>query len=37
MYAVDEINRRHGRYSVHPLSLSAGRGWDMRQQKVSPR
>ena len=37
MYAVDEINRRHGRYSVRPLSLGAGRGWDMRRQKVSPR
>lgn len=37
MYAVDEINRRHGRYSVRPLSLGAGRGWDMRRQKVLPR
>ena len=37
MYAVDEINRRHGRYSVRPLSLGTGRGWDMRRQKVSPR
>jgi DNA polymerase V len=37
MYAVDEINRRHGRHSVRPLSLGAGRGWDMRRQKVSPR
>jgi DNA polymerase V len=37
MYAVDEINRRHGRHTVRPLSLGAGSGWDMRWQKVSPR
>ena len=37
MYAVDAINRRHGRYTVRPLSLSADRGWDMRRQKLSPR
>jgi DNA polymerase V len=37
MYAVDEINRRHGRYTVRPLAVSSGRGWDMRRQKLSPR
>jgi DNA polymerase V len=37
MYAVDAINRRHGRHTVRPLSLGAGRDWDMRRRKVSPR
>lgn len=37
MYAVDAINRRHGRYTVRPLSLGTGRDWEMRRQKVSPR
>ena len=37
MHAVDEINRRHGRHTVRPLALPAGRGWDMRRQKLSPR
>ena len=37
MYAVDELNRRHGRYTVRPLALSAERGRDMRRQKLSPR
>jgi len=37
MYAVGEINRRHGRHTVRPLALSADRGWDMRRQRLSPR
>ena len=37
MYAADAINRRHGRYTVRPLSLGVGRDWDMRRQKLSPR
>jgi DNA polymerase V len=37
MRAVDEINRRHGRYTVRPLAAGAGRGWDMRRQRMSPR
>jgi len=37
MRAVDEINRRHGRNTVRPLAVGAGRGWDMRRQRVSPR
>ena len=37
MYAVDAINRRHGRHTVRPLSLSAERDWDMRRQRLSPR
>jgi DNA polymerase V len=37
MRAVDEINRRHGRHTVRPLAVGAGRGWDMRRQRLSPR
>ena len=37
MYAVDAINRRHGRYTVRPLAMSSGRDWDMRRQQLSPR
>jgi DNA polymerase V len=37
MRAVDEINRRHGRHTVRPLAVGAGRGWDMRRQRISPR
>jgi transposase len=36
-HAVDAINRRHGRYTVCALLLSADRVWDMRRQKLSPR
>jgi hypothetical protein len=34
MRAVDEINRRHGRHTVRPLAAGAGRGWDMRRQRL---
>jgi DNA polymerase V len=37
MRAVDEINRRHGRYTVRPLAVSSERGWEMKRQHVSPR
>jgi DNA polymerase V len=37
MRAADDINRRHGRYTVRPLAAGAGRGWDMRRQRLSPR
>jgi DNA polymerase V len=37
MRAVDEINRRHGRYAVRPLAVSSERGWEMRRQRLSPR
>ncbi len=37
MRTVDEINRRHGRYTVRPLSLGNDRGWEMRRQNLSPR
>jgi DNA polymerase V len=37
MRAVDEINRRHGRYTVRPLAVSSERGWEMRRQRLSPR
>lgn len=37
MRAVDEINRRHGRYTVRPLAASSERGWEMRRQRLSPR
>lgn len=37
MRAVDEINRRHGRYTVRPLAASSERGWEMRRQHLSPR
>src|SRR5207253_7685433 len=37
MRAVDEINRRHGRYTVRPLAVSSERSWEMRRQHISPR
>ena len=37
MRAVDEINRRHGRYTVRPLAISSEPGWEMRRQHLSPR
>lgn len=37
MRTVDEINRRHGRYTVRPLSVGSEKGWEMRRQKLSPR
>jgi DNA polymerase V len=37
MRAVDEINRRHGRYTVRPLAIDSERGWEMRRQHLSPR
>jgi DNA polymerase V len=37
MRAVDEINRRHGRYTVRPLAASSERRWEMRRQHLSPR
>jgi len=37
MQAVDEINRRHGRYTVRPLALTSKRDWEMRRQNLSPR
>jgi DNA polymerase V len=37
MRAVDEINRRHGRYTVRPLAVNSERGWEMRRQRLSPR
>ncbi|HEY0319455.1 MAG TPA: Y-family DNA polymerase [Pyrinomonadaceae bacterium] len=37
MEAVDRINRRYGRHTVHPLALSAERDWEMRRGNLSPR
>jgi len=37
MAAVDQINRRHGRYTVRPLAVSDERGWEMRRGNLSPR
>jgi DNA polymerase V len=37
MEAVDRINKRYGRYTVHPLALSAERDWEMRRGNLSPR
>ncbi|MDQ3919676.1 MAG: Y-family DNA polymerase [Acidobacteriota bacterium] len=37
MRTVDEINRRHGRYTVRPLALSSEKSWEMRRQNLSPR
>jgi DNA polymerase V len=37
MRSVDEINRKHGRYTVRPLAVGAERGWEMRRGRLSPR
>ena len=36
MRAVDEINRKHGRYTVRPLAVNSEGGWEMRRQHLSP-
>jgi DNA polymerase V len=37
MEAVDQINRKHGRYSVRPLSMGLQRGWEIRREHLSGR
>lgn len=37
MQTVDEINRRHGRYTVRPLAVSSVKSWEMRRLNLSPR
>lgn len=37
MAAVDQINRRHGRHTVRPLSMGYDHGWGTKRQKLSPR
>jgi hypothetical protein len=37
MQAVEEINRRQGRYTIRRVAVSSERGWEMRQQRLSPR
>jgi DNA polymerase V len=37
MQAVDEINRRHGRYTVRPFAVNSEREWEMKRQHLSPR
>jgi DNA polymerase V len=37
MRAVDEINRKHGRYTVRPLAVRFDQGWGMRRQHLSQR
>jgi DNA polymerase V len=36
MQAMDRINRRHGRSTLHPGIVDRGPRWDMRRQKLSP-
>jgi len=37
MAAVDEINRRHGRHTLRPLSMGHEQRWQMKRQMLSPR
>jgi DNA polymerase V len=37
MEAVDQINRKHGRHSVRPLSMGTQQGWEMRRVNLSGR
>ena len=37
MAAVDEINRRHGRHTLRPLSMGHELKWQMKRQMLSPR
>lgn len=37
MAAVDEINRRHGRHTLRPLSMGHELKWQMKRQILSPR
>jgi DNA polymerase V len=37
MDAVDQINRKHGRYTVRPFAVSRERGWEIRRGHLSPR
>lgn len=37
MEAVDQINSRHGRYTLRPLAVSGERGWEMRRGRLSSR
>ena len=37
MEAVDWINRKHGRHTVRPLSMSHDRAWEMRRGHLSDR
>jgi hypothetical protein len=37
MAAVDEINRRHGRHTLRPLSMGHGQKWQMKREMLSPR
>jgi len=35
--AVDEVNRRHGRHTLRPLSMGHERKWEMKREMLSPR
>lgn len=37
MEAMDRINRKHGRYTIRPLSMGNDHGWEMRRGKLSGR
>ncbi|MDT5155830.1 MAG: polymerase [Acidobacteriota bacterium] len=36
MAAVDEINRRHGRHTLRPLSMGFKHQWQMKREMLSP-
>jgi DNA polymerase V len=37
MAAVDQINRRHGRHTLRPLSIGYEHQWQMKREMLSPR
>ncbi len=37
MAAVDQINRRHGRHTLRPLSMGYEHQWQMKRELLSPR
>jgi DNA polymerase V len=37
MEAVDQINRKHGRHTIRPLSMGYEHGWQMKRERLSKR
>jgi len=37
MEAVDRLNQKYGRHTLHPLSMGLGQGWNMKRERVSGR
>lgn len=37
MEAVDKLNRKHGRYTVRPMTIGFDRGWEIRRGHLSGR